>query len=79
MTGTPNADNTAATLVVTAAPVKPQTIREFERALKSLGYSQRESTAIAKGGFKALGIADPEPDLSELAAVIAKNISLLKD
>ncbi len=79
MTGTPNADNTAATLVVTTAPVKPQTIREFERALKSLGYSQRESTAIAKGGFKALGIADPEPDLSELAAVIAKNISLLKD
>lgn len=79
MTGTTPADNTTATLVgAAAAPVKPQTIREFERALKSLGYSQRESTAIAKGGFKALGIADPEPDLSELAAAIANNISLLK-
>jgi len=79
MTGTPNAENTTASLVAAAPPVKPATIREFERALKSLGYSQRESTAIAKGGFKAIGNAEPDPDLSQLAAVIAKNISLLKE
>ena len=34
--------------------VKPQTIREFERALQTLGFSQRESKAVASGGFKAI-------------------------
>lgn len=57
---------------------KPQTIREFERALRGLGYSQRESASIAKGGFKAIGNDEPE-DLSELAALIAQHTSILKD
>lgn len=79
MTGTTPTDKTPATLVAaTAAPVKPQTIREFERALKSLGYSQRESTAIAKSGFKAIGIDEPEPDLSALKAALAKNTLLFE-
>jgi len=33
---------------------RPTTIREFERALRGLGFSQRESAAIARDGFKAL-------------------------
>jgi HK97 family phage prohead protease len=33
---------------------KPKTIREFESALKDLGYSNAESKTIAIGGFKAL-------------------------
>lgn len=64
-----------------AAPVaksKPQTIREFERALRGLGYSQRESASLAKGGFKAIATDEPE-DLSELATLIASNTSFLKD
>lgn len=80
MTGTTPANDTTTALVDTpAAPVKPATIREFERALKSLGYSQRESTAIAKGGFKAIGIDEPESDLSALKAALAKNTLLLKE
>lgn len=81
MTGTTPADNTTATLVDAAVPAaksKPATLREFERVLKSLGYSQRESAAIAKGGFAALGIAEPEPDLSALKAALAKNTLLLE-
>ncbi len=53
---------------------KPQTIREFERALQTLGFSQRESKAVASGGFKAI---HPTEQLSEqlqaLAAAIAKH------
>ena len=80
MTGT-TADNTTALqvdAVTPAAKSKPATIRELERALKGLGYSERESQAIAKGGFAALGLPEPEPDLSRLAALIAKNISLFE-
>lgn len=52
---------------------KPQTIREFERALQTLGFSQRESKAVASNGFKALF---PTEQLSEqieaLASAVAK-------
>ena len=81
MTGTTHANDTTALLVATVAPVaksKPTTIREFERALRDLGYSQRESASIAKNGFKAVSNVDAE-ELSELADLIAQNTSLLKD
>lgn len=79
MTGTTPADTTVEPKSLAAsAPVaisRPQTIREFERALKGLGYSQRESCAIAQGGFKAIA-GDP---LAELAELLAKNIKTLKE
>lgn len=51
MTGaTPTADAHA----VSVGPTKPQTIREFERALLSLGFTAREAKAIASGGFRAI-------------------------
>ena len=82
MTGTTHADNTSTTegldVAAPAAAPKPQTIREFERALRGLGFSQRESASIAKGGFKALVLDEPEEDLSELAALIAKNTSFFR-
>ena len=79
MTGTTHANDTTALQVATVAPVaKPTTIREFERALRELGYSQRESASIAKNGFKAVSNVDAEA-LSELADLIAQNTSLLKD
>ncbi len=59
---------------------KPQTIREFERAMREMGYSQREATAIANHGFKAVNAtASAEAEMAELAALIAKNTSILKD
>lgn len=73
MTGTTPADKTIATLVAAATPVKPATIRELERALRGIGYSQRESTIICKSGFAALGNAEPDDDLSALKAALAKN------
>lgn len=70
-----------------AAPVqgkasKPTTIREFERALRTLGYSQREAAGIALHGFKATDNtveSITSAELSELAALIARNQSILKD
>lgn len=79
MTGTKPAENTTEPQgLAAAAPVatsKPQTIREFERALKGLGYSQREACAIAKSGFHAIG-GNP---LDELAELLAKNIQTFKE
>jgi hypothetical protein len=39
---------------VNAAPAKPATIREFEAALRGIGYSQREAKKIAASGFRSL-------------------------
>ena len=85
MTGTATAENTTApTGPATPAPAaksKPQTVREFERSMRALGYSQREAAAIASHGFKAIGTVEQAADqaeISELAALIAKTISILK-
>jgi len=63
----------------TAKSLKPATIREFERALQTLGFSQRESKAVASGGFKAI---HPTEQLSEqiqaLADAIAKHQSIFE-
>jgi hypothetical protein len=59
-------------------PSKPRTCREFERALKSLGYSGREAKTIASHGFKGLAIEDPDEDVSELAALIERNSKLFE-
>lgn len=40
------------------------TVREFERHLKSIGFSAREATAIASRGFKALD-GDHQPTANE--------------
>jgi hypothetical protein len=82
MTGTTHAktstEPTSLAAVAPAAKSKPQTIREFERALRELGYTNRESASIAKCGFKALSTDAPQ-DLSELAALLERNTSILKD
>jgi hypothetical protein len=85
MTGTATAENTTTptgpVAPAPAAKAKPQTIREFERSMRALGYSQREAAAIASHGFKAIGTveqAEDQAEISELAALIAKTISILK-
>lgn len=81
MTSTTTAiDQKAAPVADVVAPggqSRPQTIREFERSLRTLGFSQRESTSIAKGGFKAIG-NDEHEHLSEMARLIEINTSILK-
>lgn len=56
-------------------PHKPQTIREFETALRGLGYSSREAKAIANRGFKATRseLNDLADKLTELAAIFKEN------
>ncbi len=51
----------------THEPLKPPaTVREFEEALRALGYSNRQAKAIAREGFRP---AVPEPDPDEAAFV----------
>jgi hypothetical protein len=57
---------------------KPQTCREFERALREMGFSQREATAIASHGFKGRELPDPPEVMSELAALIQRNTTVLE-
>lgn len=56
----------------------PKTEREFERAMRELGYSKRQAREIAARGFKALADADPDDDVSELAALLERNTQVLE-
>ena len=71
-----SSESVVSVAVALAKPSKPQTTREFERALRGLGFSQREAAGISLHGFnKATGDAAGAPnhaELSELAALIAK-------
>lgn len=70
-----NPADTADTGVPSVKSTKPQTIREFERALLSLGFSKSESKAVASGGFKAI---HPTEQLSEQLEALAKAIAIHK-
>ena len=62
-----------------AKSVKPQTIREFERALLGLGFSKSESKAVASGGFRALYPTDRlSEQLGELARAVARHQSIFE-
>lgn len=64
---------TDSTQAVPAKSQKPQTIREFERALQTLGFSQRESKSIASGGFRAIFHTEQlDAQVAALAETIAK-------
>lgn len=57
----------------------PKTAREFERAMRELGYSKRQAREIAAAGFKGLADADPADDASsELAALLKRNLELIE-
>lgn len=56
----------------------PKNVREFEQAMRELGYSKRQARAIAAAGFKALGEAEPPDDTSELAELIRHNTDVLE-
>lgn len=51
---------------------KPQTLRDFERALRDIGYSRGEAAAIAKGGFKAVQADAVSEQLDDLAAELRR-------
>ncbi|MBK7000955.1 MAG: hypothetical protein IPH35_13575 [Rhodoferax sp.] len=70
--GTIPTDTTATTGAPSVKSAKPQTIREFERALQTLGFSQREAKAVASGGFKAI---HPTEQLSEQLKAMANAIA----
>lgn len=55
----------------------PKTEREFERAMRELGYSKRQAREIAARGFKALADADPSDDMSELALLLQRSTEVL--
>jgi hypothetical protein len=60
----------------------PKTAREFQRAMRELGYSRREACAIASRGFKGLAEVEPEqPDLVQPASTrdMSEVVALLRD
>lgn len=71
----------AAAELETERPKPPQTLRELERALRGLGYSQRQAAAIARKGFRP-ATAEPEHDraalLVELRDALRRSIANLK-
>lgn len=48
----------------TPKPTPPQTVREFERALRTLGFNRQQAASIARHGFGGATVA-PEPDETE--------------
>lgn len=50
----------------------PKTEREFERALRGLGYSKRQAREIAARGFKVAAETKPLDDTDELSALIER-------
>lgn len=67
-------------------PQPPQTLREFEHALRTLGFSQRQAAAIARNGFKfdvAAETPQPEPtpsaeQLNTLRALLDCTAAILR-
>lgn len=57
----------------------PSTAREFEHALRELGYSKRQAREIASHGFKVMAPdAEAAEDMSELAALLERNFEILE-
>ena len=66
-------------------PQPPRTLRAFERALRDLGWSQRQAAAIAREGFKgatahetAAPEPEPDPDMTSLMAALQRRAEATK-
>lgn len=67
-------NNVPEPLKVAAKARKPQTVRELEQALRTLGYSRTEAKAVASGGLDALDRREAGPeDCSEKLLVALEN------
>ena len=49
----------------TSKATPPQTVREFERALRDLGFTRLQATSIARQGFSGATAAAAEPSETE--------------
>lgn len=61
----------------------PQTMREFERALRGLGFTRLQAEHIAAKGFAGVTAAaapepEPEPDMTSLMAALQRRAAALK-
>lgn len=54
---------------------RPQSVREFENALRTLGFSQKEATAVASKGFNALQEQPAAPQRESEPAADAETVS----
>lgn len=76
--------STAAAVSEATTAKPPATVREFERALRTLGFTRSQASDIARQGFiKAAGTevlqVDPMADqVNELRALLARNAAILK-
>lgn len=61
------------------AKSKPRTSREFEHALRELGFSKTEARTIASHGFKGLADADPAEDESDqLVSLLKRTLTAIE-
>lgn len=56
----------------TSPTTPPRTEREFEQAMRALGFTKRQAREISTRGFKGLAVAEPLPDTNELAALMER-------
>ena len=61
-------------------PQPPQTKREFQHALRGLGFSQRQAAEITRKGFTgAADDGEPQPDdIEAIRVALRKSIAALK-
>ncbi len=50
---------------ITAKPTPPQTVREFERALRALGFNRQAAASIARQGFHGMTADEAGPSESD--------------
>jgi hypothetical protein len=69
----------------TAQATPPQSLREFERALRGLGFSRLQAEHIAARGWKGAQATEPEPelpqasdDMQSLMAALQRRATALK-
>lgn len=69
-----------------AQATPPQSLREFERALRGLGFTRLQAEHIARKGFEGATAtaATPEPEpkanpLNELRELLKRRVAELKD
>lgn len=69
----------AATLPPPPIKSKPRTSREFEHALRELGFSKTEARTIASHGFKGLADTDPAEDESDqLVSLLKRTLTAIE-
>ena len=76
---TPMPANSQAVVTAAKSVIRPDTVRALENALHDLGFSIRESKAMAPAALAAIKRNDPSLELASLIEAAAQTFSLSKE